>query len=126
VNGAPAEETLHYAWDDAVVAVLEKQLGTTQPEASARKLEALYPATADLKTWKPAESEQIAWESHQLAETDVYDALGIPVRPRELHSCDPGTSEPFTLSPAYMEGEGQIAGRQLARGGRTSVRGFAQ
>jgi hypothetical protein len=39
VNVAPAEENLHYAWDDAVVAVLEKQLGTTGPEATARKLE---------------------------------------------------------------------------------------
>jgi hypothetical protein len=33
VNVAPPEENLHYAWDDAVVAVLEKQLGTTKPEA---------------------------------------------------------------------------------------------
>jgi S1/P1 Nuclease len=38
VNVAPAEENLHYAWDDAVVAVLEKQLGTRDPEATARKL----------------------------------------------------------------------------------------
>jgi hypothetical protein len=28
VNVTPAEENLHYAWDDAVVVVLEKQLGT--------------------------------------------------------------------------------------------------
>ena len=61
VNVAPAEENLHYAWDDAVVTVLEKQLGTTEPEATARKLEALHPAAGDLATWKPGESEQIAW-----------------------------------------------------------------
>jgi hypothetical protein len=60
----PAEENLHYAWDDAAVVVLEKQLGTHDPEATARKLEALYPATDDLATWKPNESERIAWESH--------------------------------------------------------------
>jgi hypothetical protein len=78
VNVIPAEENLHYAWDDAVVAVLEKQLGTTDVEATAHKLEALYPATGELNIWKPGESEQIAWESHQLAEADVYGALGIP------------------------------------------------
>jgi hypothetical protein len=33
VSVAPTEENLHYAWDDAVVTVLEKQLGTSEPEA---------------------------------------------------------------------------------------------
>jgi S1/P1 Nuclease len=80
VNVVPAEQNLHYAWDDAVVMVLEKQLGTAEPEATARKLEVLYPAGGDLATWKLGESEQIAWESHQLAETDVYRPLGIPER----------------------------------------------
>ena len=117
VNVAPAEENLHYAWDDAVVAVLEKQLGTTEPEATAHKLEALYPVTDDLKAWKPAESEQIAWESHQLAETDVYGALGIPERSCSMHSCDPATSKPVTMSSTYMDRAGQVAGRQLAKAG---------
>jgi S1/P1 Nuclease len=117
VNVAPAEENLHFAWDDAVVVVLEKQLGTSDPEATAHKLEALYPATVDPATWKPGESEQIAWESHQLAETDVYPGLGIPERPCSLHSCDPGTSVPVTLSPAYIERGAQIAGSQLAKAG---------
>jgi hypothetical protein len=89
--------------------VLEKELGTSEPEATARKLEVLYPAAGDLATWKPAESEQIAWESHQLAESDVYQALGIPERPCSLHSCDAMTSTPVTLSSAYMDREGQVA-----------------
>jgi hypothetical protein len=117
VDVAPAEDNLHYAWDDAVVAVLEKELGTSQPEATVLKLEALYPAAGDLATWKPSESEQIAWESHQLAEADVYRALAIPERPCAPHSCDPATSTPITLSSAYMEREGQVAGRQLAKAG---------
>jgi len=94
VDVAPVEENLHYAWDDAVVTVLEKQLEADQPKTTARKLEALYPAGSDLSTWKPGESERIAWESHQLAETDVYRPLGIPERPCNLHSCDPATSTP--------------------------------
>ena len=73
------------------MAVLEKQLETDNPEAAARKLEVLYPAAGDLAAWKPGESEQIAWESHQLAESDVYGALGIPERPCELHACGPAT-----------------------------------
>ncbi|MBV8774526.1 MAG: S1/P1 nuclease [Deltaproteobacteria bacterium] len=117
VSATPEEANLHYAWDDAVVTVLEKQLGTTDPAATARKLEALYPATGDLTTWKPDEAEQIAWESHELAKSDVYRALGIPRRPCELHSCDPGTNAAVTLSPAYMDREGQVAGRQLAKAG---------
>ena len=53
VNVESVEENLHYTWDDAVVAVLEKRLETDQPKATARKLEALYPAGGDLSTWKP-------------------------------------------------------------------------
>ena len=117
VNVVPPEKNLHYAWDDAVVTVLEKQLGTTDPEATARKLEGLYPATGERVTWKPGESEQIAWESHQVAEADAYSALGIADRPCSLHSCDPATSTPVTMSPAYMDREGQVAGRQLAKAG---------
>jgi hypothetical protein len=117
VNVVPAEDNLHYAWDDAVVTVLENQLGAHDPEAAARRLEALYPAAGDPTTWKPGESEQIAWESHQLAETDVYRALGIPEKPCALHSCDPATNMPVTLSSAYMDREGHITGRQLAKAG---------
>jgi hypothetical protein len=117
VNVAPAEENLHYAWDDAVVTVLEKQLGTNDPETTAHKLEALYPVDGKLEPWKPGESEQIAWESHQLAEVEVYRALGIPERPCSLNSCASTTSTPVTMSPAYMEHEGQVTGRQLAKAG---------
>jgi hypothetical protein len=117
VNVEPVEENLHYAWDDAVVAVLEKQLETDQPKSTASKLEALYPTAGDPVAWKPGESEQIAWESHQLAETDVYRPLGIPERACNLHSCDPVTGTPVPLSSAYMEHEAPVAGRQLTKAG---------
>jgi S1/P1 Nuclease len=118
VNVVPAEENLHYVWDDAIVAVLERQLGTNDPEATARKLEAQYPSGSEVVTWKPGESEQIAWESHQLAETDVYQALGIPETQCELHSCDPGTRTAITLNQTYMHREAQVAGSQLAKAGQ--------
>jgi hypothetical protein len=117
VNVEPTEQNLHYVWDDAVVVALEKQLETQNPESTAHKLQALYPATEDNKTWKPDESGQIAWESHQLAETNIYSALGIPEKACSLHSCDPVTNTPVTLSSAYMEREATVAGRQLAKAG---------
>jgi S1/P1 Nuclease len=118
VKVTPAEENLHYTWDDAVVVVLEKELGTNEPAATARKLEQLYSVQSDRITWKPGSSAQIAWESHQLAEIEVYRGLGIPERPCVLDaSCDPATSTPITLSQDYMKREGQIAGRQLAKAG---------
>lgn len=117
VKVVPEEQNLHFAWDDAVVAVLEKDLGTTKPEATARKLEALYPATKDLMTWKPGESGQIAWVSHQLAESAIYGPLGIPEKPCELHSCGSTTANPVTLTSAYMERAATVAGKQLAAAG---------
>src|SRR5215472_4992110 len=104
-----------YAWDDAVVTVLENQLRTSDPGSTARKPESLYPAVGRLTTWKPGELNWIAWESHQLAETEVYRALRIPERSCSLHSCDPATRMPVTLSSTYMEREGQVAGRRLAK-----------
>src|SRR5262249_9299561 len=111
VHVVPAEENLHYAWDDAVVTVLEKRLGTTDPETTARKFETLYPSTNELMTWKPGESEQIALESHELAETNVYQVLDIPERPCELYRCDAGTRTAITLTQKYMDQEAKIAGR---------------
>lgn len=72
----------------------------TDPEATARKLEGLYPAAGYDSAWKPGESEQIAWESHQLVQVEIYQELGIPERACEMHSCDPATRAPITLSTA--------------------------
>jgi hypothetical protein len=117
VNVAPAEENLHYVWDDGVVVVLESELGTHDPVATARKLEELYPVAQNTFDWISGGSARIAWESHQVARSQVYGALGIPERPCSLHSCDPATSAPLTLSQDYMKREATVAGQQLARAG---------
>jgi hypothetical protein len=100
--------------DPRFVAVLERQLGTNEPEPTARKLEAFYRQGPDSLTWNRGTSAQIAWESHELAESDVYRALGIPVRPCEMDACRRVTRGHVTLSTAYMDREGQVAGHQLA------------
>jgi S1/P1 Nuclease len=117
VNVVPAEANLHFVWDDGVVVVLESQLGTTGPEATARKLEQLYPAAKNSFEWRSGAAEQIAWQSHQLAKSEVYRALGIPKRPCTPSACDHATSTPIALSQDYMKREASVAGRQLARAG---------
>jgi hypothetical protein len=117
VDVVPAEPNLHFAWDDAVVVEMEKQLGTHSPEAAAEKLERLYPVTSNPESWQPDSSERIAWESHRLAESAVYEALGIPQKPCVPDSCDPGTSSTVRLSQSYMEGAARIAERQLTKAG---------
>jgi hypothetical protein len=117
VDVVPAEPNLHFAWDDAVVVEMEQQLGTHSPEATAKELEHLYPVTSNPESWPPGSSERIAWESHLLAESAVYEALGIPQKPCMPDSCAPGTSSTVRLSQSYMEGAARIAERQLTKAG---------
>ena len=117
VNVESVEENLHYTWDDAVVAVLEKRLETDQPKATARKLEALYPAGGDLSTWKPG---RVRANRMGVASTgrngrlsparDTGEAMQPPfVRSRDEYS--------RPLSSAYMEHEAPVAGHQLTKAG---------
>jgi hypothetical protein len=117
VDVVPAELNLHLAWDDAVVVEMEQQLGTRSPEATAEKLEHLYPAASNPESWQPGSSEQIAWESHRLAKSAVYKALGLPQRPCLPDSCDPGTRATVRLRQSYMEGAAPVAERQLVKAG---------
>jgi hypothetical protein len=116
VDVDPPERNLHYAWDDAVVVVLQRNLGTHGASQTARKLEQMYPASADSFTWRPDSAEEIAWETHELAKSEVYGALGIPERPCS-HRCAFDTDKSVTLSSAYMLRAGNVAGRQLAKAG---------
>jgi hypothetical protein len=116
VNVTPAEDNLHYAWDDAVVAVLEKLLGTTEPEATARKLEALYPDAGDLATWKPrvgADCMGIAStgrERRLSCARDTGEAVFAAfLRPRHEHTRD--------AEPDVYGTRRQVAGRQLSKAG---------
>ncbi|HKD65710.1 MAG TPA: S1/P1 nuclease [Candidatus Binataceae bacterium] len=115
VEVTPPEENLHYAWDDAVVVELEHQLGTQSPRATATALERMDPQSALAD--KPANPEQMAWESHELARSEVYDALQIPKRPCAPAGCQSATPGKVVMSEAYMEREAKVAGRQLALAG---------
>ena len=114
VEVTPPEDNLHFAWDDAVVVNLERQLGTHTPRATATALERIYPqATVASKSVNP---EQMAWESHELAKSDVYGALGIAQRPCSPAACDSAPAK-IVMSDAYMKREAKVAGKRLAQAG---------
>lgn len=115
VEVAPPEQNLHYAWDDAVVVELEAGLGTHSPRATATALENVYPVSAPAS--KDLRPDEIAWESHQLAKSAVYDALGIREKPCAPKACEPAPGGPVVMSRTYMKTAAQVAGRQIAKAG---------
>jgi S1/P1 Nuclease/Metal binding domain of Ada len=115
VDSQPPARNLHDVWDTAIVRRLEESIGT--PKATARKLEQMYAGEKAFDTWAPGHTDDIAWESNQIARSDIYAALQIPVEP-----CDPPAAlcshEPeVSLNSAYMDHANVIAGHQLAKAG---------
>jgi S1/P1 Nuclease len=115
VDVTPPEKNLHYAWDDAVVVELEHELGTHNASQTATALERIYPEAAVAS--KPVSPEQMAWESHELARTDVYGALHIPEKPCSPAACESASAGTIVLSDTYMKREGRVAGKRLAQAG---------
>jgi hypothetical protein len=115
VEVTPPESNLHYAWDDAVVVALEKDLDTHDPRATASALERLYPKS--MVAPHPLSSGQMAWESHLLGKTDVYGALKIPEKPCAPSACQAAPGGPVVMNASYMQREGGVAGKQLAKAG---------
>jgi nuclease S1 len=112
----PRAENLHNAWDDAVVRGLERSLDSGRPDPTARRLEETYASEQALDRWVPGDSEAIAWESNQIARTEIYGPLNVPIEPCGTRLlCR--TKLRVDLSPAYMEQAEVIAGHQLAKAG---------
>jgi S1/P1 Nuclease len=119
VESLPPARNLHKAWDTAVVYRLQDTVGAGNTEATARKLEQMYASQKDVDTWKPGATNDIAWESHQIARDQVYGALGIPVEPCQAdnNSCTHAPAGPVHLDNAYLTKAATIAGQQLAKAG---------
>jgi hypothetical protein len=79
VDSQPRAKNLHDAWDTAIVLRLEGSGGA--PEATAHTLEQKYASERALDAWTPGHTDDIAWESNQVARSDIYAALNIPVEP---------------------------------------------
>ena len=117
VESRSRETNLHATWDTTVVRHLEYSIDSGRPETTAHKLERTYAPEQSADKWIPA--DDIAWESHQLARSDVYDALRIP-----LERCTPAVNlclnpvgHAVELDSHYMENADAIAGHQLAKAG---------
>jgi hypothetical protein len=119
VESHPYARNLHAAWDTAVVYRLEDSVDSGNPDATAHKLEQLYAGQKDADSWKPGGTDDIAWESNQLARAQIYQALRIPVEPCEpgVNSCAHAPGGPVELDDAYMSKAATIGGQQLAKAG---------
>ena len=59
----------------------------------------------------------MAWESHELARSAVYGALGIREKPCAPKACEAAAGGPVVMSRTYMKTAAQVAGRQIAKAG---------
>ena len=120
VESHPHARNLHAAWDTAVVYRLEDSVDSGSPTTTAHKLEQIYAAQKGADSWKPGEAEDIAWESNQLARSEIYKALNIPIEPcqPDVDSCTNAPRGSLDLDNAYMSKAAHtIAGQQLAKAG---------
>jgi S1/P1 Nuclease/Metal binding domain of Ada len=117
VDSQPRAKNLHYAWDTTIVRRLEHGIDSGRPETTARRLEQTYASEKALDAWIPGHTDDIAWESNQVARSDVYAALKLPVEP-----CDPPaalcSNEPeVPMDSEYLDHADTVAGHQLAKAG---------
>jgi hypothetical protein len=76
---------------------------------------------ADSFSWKTGSAKDIAWESHQLAQTRIYRRLSIPKQSclTGLEGCDAAPPEisPTQIDAAYLAEAASVARTQLMRSG---------
>jgi hypothetical protein len=116
-ESSPPARNLHDAWDNAIVRGLEDRIDTGRPQTTARLLEQTYASDKSRDVWLPGHTDDIALESNEIARTDIYAALHLPVEscaaPEALCRNEPEVD----LDSAYMDKAEVIAGHQLAKAG---------
>ncbi|MGA9724894.1 MAG: S1/P1 nuclease, partial [Candidatus Binatus sp.] len=117
VDSRSREKDLHQVWDTTVVRRLEYSIDSGRPETTAHRLERTYATERDADSWIPA--DDIAWESNQIARSDIYAALHIPVEPCQptLDTCRNSAGRIVELDSSYLDDADAIAGHQLAKAG---------
>ncbi len=110
-------KNLHDAWDTTIVRRLEDSIDSGRPETTAHRLEQTYAAERGTDSWIPA--DDISWESSQIARSDIYAPLHIPIEPcppiTDVCSNAPGRT--VELNASYMDHAEALAGHQLAKAG---------
>jgi S1/P1 nuclease/metal binding Ada-like protein len=117
VDSQPRAKNLHSAWDTTIVRRLESSIDSGRPETTARRLEQTYANEKALDAWIPGHTDDIAWESNQIARSDIYAALKIPVEPCAPPDAVCSNEPEVSLSSAYMDRADELAGHQLAKAG---------
>jgi S1/P1 Nuclease/Metal binding domain of Ada len=115
VDSHYGEQKLHAIWDTAVVHRLEDSIDSGKPVATAHRLEEKYAAEKETDSWIAA--DDIAWESNQIARSDIYSALHIPIEPCQPDLCRDPLGHPVELDSSYLDHADAVAGHQLAKAG---------
>jgi hypothetical protein len=117
VESRSRETNLHAVWDTTVVRGLEYDIDSGRPETTAHKLERKYAAEETTDSWIPADA--IAWESNQIARSDIYAALHIPIEPCQptVNACLNPLGHSVELDSSYLDHADALAGHQLAKAG---------
>ena len=117
VDSHPRAKNLHDAWDTTIVRRLEHSVDSGRPDTTARRLEQKYASEKALDAWLPGHTDDIAWESNQIARSDIYAALNIPVEPCHPPAAMCRNEPEVDLDSAYMDHADEVAGHQLAKAG---------
>jgi hypothetical protein len=112
VESPEPANALHSLFGERLVSHLEHELDTQGPADTAAALEKRFP---DHITNLPT-SREIAWESHQLAISEAYEPLGIPLQPCQPTGCIK-LKQPVKVTHAYLDREWLVVARQLTTGG---------
>jgi nuclease S1 len=117
VDSRSQARNLHDAWDTAIVKHLEYTIDYGRALTTAHKLERTYAAEQASDAWISADA--IAWETHEVARSDVYDALRIPLEPCQpaVNLCLNPVGHAVELDSSYMNDAARVAGHQLAKAG---------
>jgi len=113
---------LHGFWDHEVVAEIETEL-ETGVEGVALKLGQDYRRIAAPFSWNVGTASDIAWESHELAEKEIYARLSIPklgcLTAFETCESSPATVMKLNvhIDSAYRAEAASVARAQLTKAG---------
>jgi nuclease S1 len=117
VDSHHREAQLHAVWDDTLVRLVEDRIDSGRPEPTAHKLEQIYAGEKARDGWIVGHTDDIALESNQIASSEIYRALQIPIEPCEASEYAGCIVRPIDLNATYMDHAGEIAGHQLAKAG---------
>jgi hypothetical protein len=117
VDSNTRAKDLHAVWDTNLVRRLEYSVDSGRPVTTAHKLERTYADEKAADSW--IAPDDIAWESNQLARSDIYTALRIPVEPCQptANLCLNPLGHAVELDGSYLNRAEAIAGHQLAKAG---------